>query len=70
MAFQGRLAGGVGWRPGPRQAERAAHRTQASAASCGVPEETPGSWRGSLELGAPREPRERGAPAAPTGGTR
>ena len=36
MAFQGRLAsqrGGVKARPG--QAERAAHRTQASTASCG-----------------------------------
>lgn len=63
-----RWRGGV--EAGPRQAEREAHRTQASAASCGVPEETPGSWRGSLELGSPREPAERGAPAAPTGGTR
>lgn len=39
---------------------------QAASLAGGVPEETPGS----LELGSPREPRQRGAPAAPTGGTR
>lgn len=65
MAFQGRLAGGVGWRPGPRQAERAAHRTQASAASCGVPEETPWLVERPWSWGAPRSSRERGAPRPP-----